>query len=249
VKSFGLVFHWMLPSLLLLAAIGGTQSYAQTKQSWCLSPINGNQKKGWADGANWKWEKGNPASDKGAKWWLCRKDGGSLGQFTDYSGMTRGLYVNFHRVWLGVMQDGKKALNRYREYKVLTSNGMNKPGAGSVSAVMFQPPEQDKYRIHLSGICIAQNKSAGFTRVTICVFSQEESTVDKLAQFDLSLPGGFDSQNKAEKFRFDRIVPLETDQWLAVCVQGVNPGVGSIGMAGINFDPKIGGHFEITAEN
>lgn len=222
-------------------------AHAQTK-TWQLSPIIGDNTANWKEKPNWTWSDGNPMSESDATWRLAIQPLANPEIASRHTNMVQGLYVNFVRIWKGDKQEAKDPENQYRNFQLLTRGNARESGPGPASVLMFRPSTEGSFALQIAAKVYVQNKTAGYARATLYTLNEDETTGEQLKMVDLNQAGGFESTGKPDTLKLDQTVTLKAGQWLALRIQGVNPGPASSGTVGLNFDPKSGGVFKITKQ-
>ena len=208
-----------------------------TAAEWELPGIHGNAPNVWKEGVNWRWDAGNPMSDKGATWRLLYQP--SLTE-PALKPMVAGKAYNFNFVWREA-GDSFDPETFFTE-RTLNAQSLDGPGQGPVSAVVFTPGKAGSYRFVVTGAIAVQNPTAGNALATLAVCSESGAVLRPLKELNLNTTGGHGGF--PGDFTWNETVALAAGESFAVRLQAVNPGAAEAGRCSLAFTA-----FTVTSTN
>lgn len=190
---------------------------------WQLPGIAGDAPDKWKDGPNWRFEAGNPLSDKGATWGLLYQPSVADPALKP---MVAGKAYKFHFVWRDE-GDSFDPATFYKERTLKAASRADGPGQGPVSALVFAPGKAASYRVALAGTIAMQSPTAGNARAILAVVDGAGAVVKELKAVELNAKGGHGGF--PAELAWDDTVALAAGQGFALRLQTVNPGPATAG--------------------
>jgi len=201
-------------------------------EEWELKGITGHMPGNWdTKTANWKWDDGNPCTDRNAQWQLYYQTENDPALSALGQPMIKGLAWKYNYVWRD-NSDQADPMFYYLE-RTLVSGRRTDFGKGPASTIAFTPAQPGKFAVAIAGAIKVQSPTAGHALATVYLLENGTGKTTLLKEINLNNPGGFGGF--AERLDWQSQIDIPANTVLVFRLQSVNPGPAPCGKATLTF--------------